>query len=81
MKSWVWKYFTHEADAVVCNICKKHMHHLKGAGTSTMAYHLRHLHKDKLNAPNSNTKENSGEQVVHEQESPPTKKFKPNLRI
>lgn len=41
--SWVWQYFIQEGNVAVCQFCEAS---LSIASTTTLKYHLNHLHKN-----------------------------------
>jgi hypothetical protein len=43
--SWVWLYFKKEGNMATCQFCQAS---LSSASTTTLKYHLNHLHKDLL---------------------------------
>lgn len=43
--SWVWQYFRKEGSMAICQFCQAS---LSSASTTTLSYHLNHLHKDSI---------------------------------
>ena len=41
--SWVWQYFIEEGNVAICQFCEAS---LSIASTTTLKYHLNHLHKN-----------------------------------
>jgi hypothetical protein len=41
--SWVWQYFIEEGNVAICQFCEAS---LSTASTTTLKYHLNHVHKD-----------------------------------
>ena len=50
--SWVWQHFRKEGNMATCEICQAL---LSAASTTTLKYHLNHLHKDLITNETTNT--------------------------
>ena len=57
--SWVWNHMTKDENEAVCNYCKHRLTQAKGYGSSTLAYHLKKKHQDKLAIPKHKVKQQS----------------------
>lgn len=59
--SWVWQYFLKEGTMASCKFCEAS---LSSASTTTLSYHLNHLHKDLLTDHTAKSDLNPLEPVV-----------------